>query len=94
MPKINKDNYIELKEALEYSKTLYIQVDGYIPKGCTGCSMVQDNKIMLMGNGKGKILPNLYISEFDSFSEHSAYISKFSKEEMFFATRSTRSPMP
>lgn len=25
------DNYIELKEALEYSNTLYIQVDGYIP---------------------------------------------------------------
>lgn len=64
--------------------TMFIQVDGYIPKGCTGCSMVQDNKIMLMEDGKGKILPNLYISEFDSFSEHSAYISKFSKEELFY----------
>ena len=64
--------------------TAFIQVDGYIPKGFVGCKMVQDNKIMLMDDGKGMILPNLYISEFDSFSEHSAYISKFSKEELFY----------
>lgn len=64
--------------------TTFLQVDGYIPKGCRGCRMVQDNKIMLMKDGKGKILPNLYISEFDSFSEHSAYIAKFSREELFY----------
>ncbi len=61
-----------------------IQVDAVVNKGNVGCHLHQDNKIILMGNGKGKILPNLFIDEFDCFAEHSAYVSKFSKEALFY----------
>lgn len=61
-----------------------IQVDAYVPKGISDCSLNQDNKIILVGNGKGKILPNLFIDEFTAFAKHAAYISKFSKDELFY----------
>jgi len=61
-----------------------IQVDASVPKGMVGCHLTQDNKILLIRDGKGKILPNLWIDEFDSFAEHAAYISKFSKDELFY----------
>jgi len=61
-----------------------IQVDAYVPKNISECILNQDNKIILVGNGKGKILPNLFIDEFTSYAKHSAYISKFSKEELFY----------
>lgn len=61
-----------------------IQVDAYVPRDMKGCELNQDNKIILLGNGKGEILPNLYIDAYDSFAEHSAYISKFSDNELFY----------
>ena len=61
-----------------------LSVDASVPKGCVSCHLTQDNRITLLKNGKGKILPNLWIDEFDCFAEHSAYISKFSKEKMFY----------
>jgi len=61
-----------------------IQVDAYVPKGISNCTLNQDNKIILVGNGKGKILPNLFIDEYTSFAKHAAYVSKFSKEELFY----------
>jgi len=61
-----------------------IQVDAYVPKNISDCTLNQDNKIILVGDGKGKILPNLFIDEFTSFAKHAAYISKFSKEELFY----------
>lgn len=61
-----------------------IQVDAYVPKGIKDCVLNQDNKIILIGNGKGRILPNLFIEEYTSFAKHSAYISKFSKEALFY----------
>ena len=65
-------------------KKSLIQVDIDVPKGIKGCTIKQDNKIILMDDGHAEILPNLFISEFDSFAEHSAYISKFSKEDYFY----------
>lgn len=61
-----------------------IQVDASVPKGVCGCRLMQDNRILLAQNGKGKVLPNLWIDEFDCFAEHSAYISKFRDEELFY----------
>ena len=61
-----------------------IQVDAYVPKNITGCTLNQDNKIILLGDGKGKILPNLFVDEYTAFAKHSAYISKFKKEELFY----------
>lgn len=61
-----------------------IQVDAYVPCDKKGCQLNQDNRIILLENGKGEILPNLYIDSFDSFAEHSAYISKLSDSEMFY----------
>lgn len=61
-----------------------IQVDAYVPKATGECVLNQDNKIILIGEGKGKILPNLFIDDFTAFAKHSAYISKFSNDELFY----------
>ena len=61
-----------------------IQVDARVPRGNVGCVLKQDNKVILIDDGKGKILPNLWIDEFDCFAEHAAYISKFSKQDLFY----------
>lgn len=61
-----------------------IQVDTYVSKDKNGCVSNQDNKILLLGSGKGEILPNLFVDNYDSFIEHSAYISKFSRDELFY----------
>ncbi len=61
-----------------------IQVDAYVPKKIKGCVLQQDNKIIPLKDGRGTILPNLYIEEFDSFVQHSAYIAKFSKDALFY----------
>lgn len=65
-------------------KMATIQVDAYVPKNINDCKLNQDNKIIILGNGKGKILPNLFIDEYTTDAKHSAYISKFSKEEIFY----------
>jgi len=70
---------------VNYGKDLCsIQVDAHVPKKVVGCHLKQDNKIILIQDGKGKILPNLWIDEFDCFAEHSAYVSKFSPNERFY----------
>lgn len=78
--KSNVINHI-VHKGLEKS---FVEVDAYVPKGSKNSIVKQDNKIILLDNGKGEILPNLYVSEFDSFLEHSAYVAKFSKEELFY----------
>lgn len=61
-----------------------IRVDAHVAKGIVGCHLHQDNRIILIHDGEGKILPNLWIDEFDCFAEHSAYISKFQKNDLFY----------
>ena len=44
----------------------------------------QDNKIMIMGNGKSSIEPNLFIEDDVIEARHGASIGKFSEDELFY----------
>lgn len=44
----------------------------------------QENKIINISSGKSKILPNLLVDNNDVVASHSAYISDFDKESMFY----------
>lgn len=61
-----------------------LNIDLSVPKDINGCVCLQDNKIINLEDGMGKILPNLLIDSFDTFAEHSAYISKFNKDDLFY----------
>lgn len=64
--------------------TNQINVDLIVPKSILGCSCIQDNKIINLGDGTGIILPNLLVDSYDTFAEHSAYISKFNSNQIFY----------
>lgn len=61
-----------------------IVVDAYVKKNVKNSTLNQDNKIILINDGKGKIMPNLYIDEYTSYAKHSAYISRFNKDDLFY----------
>lgn len=44
----------------------------------------QENKIINLSGGKSKILPNLIVDNDDVSASHSAYISDFDKDSMFY----------
>ena len=59
-------------------------INGIVKKGMTNTVLKQDNKIINLNDGVSLIEPNLLIDEFDTNANHSAYISKYSKEEIFY----------
>lgn len=59
-------------------------INGIVKKGMTNTTLKQDNKIINLNDGVSLIEPNLLIDEFDTNANHSAYISKYSKEEIFY----------
>ena len=59
-------------------------INGVVKKGMTNTKLIQDNKIINLNDGVSLIEPNLLIDEFDTNANHSAYISKYSKEEIFY----------
>jgi len=59
-------------------------INGIVKKGMTNTKLIQDNKIINLNDGISLIEPNLLIDEFDTIANHSAYISKYSKEEIFY----------
>lgn len=73
-----KNNIINL------SGNVLIQVSTVIEKGNINTLANQNNKIINLTNKKCEIKPNLFIDEYDSSANHSAYIGKFSKEELFY----------
>lgn len=61
-----------------------LDVSSKVNKDCYKCTCNQDNQIINLNNGKGKILPNLLIDNYDVQSSHSAYIGEFKKENLYY----------
>ena len=59
-------------------------INGTIKKGMKDSILNQDNKIMVMGNGKSVINPNLFVDDDLIEARHGASIGKFSEDEIFY----------
>lgn len=66
------------------SGTLYFNVDSKINRSAFLACANQENKIINLVTGDSKILPNLLVDNYDVSASHSAYISDFDKESMFY----------
>ena len=66
------------------SGTLYFNVDSKINRSASLACADQENKINNLVKGDSKILPNLLVDNYDVSASHSAYISDFDKESMFY----------
>ena len=67
-----------------FSGTLYFNVDSKINRSASLACANQENKIINLVKGDSKILPNLLVDNYDVSASHSAYISDFDKESMFY----------
>lgn len=67
-----------------FNNKLHFDVNGYVYKDMTNTICNQENQIINIKDGKSTILPKLYIECFDSIANHSAYISKFNKDVLFY----------
>ncbi len=68
--------------SLKGSTTL--EVEGIVPKSSSQCVCKQDNKILNFGTSDCTILPKLLIDNYDVEAAHSAYVGKFSEDELFY----------
>lgn len=66
------------------SGMLYFSVDSKINRSASLACANQENKIINLVKGDSKILPNLLVDNYDVSASHSAYISDFDKESMFY----------
>ncbi len=66
------------------SGTLYFNVNSKINRSASLACANQENKIINLVTGDSKILPNLLVDNYDVSASHSAYISDFDKESMFY----------
>ena len=66
------------------NESLEFNVTGLVPKNVSKCICNEDNEIINLKNGKSVIKPNLLIRNYDTFSNHAAYIGEFSKDKMFY----------
>lgn len=66
------------------SGALYFNVDSKINLSASLACAHQENKIINLVKGDSKILPNLLVDNYDVSASHSAYISDFDKESMFY----------
>ena len=70
---------------ISYGKgDLKFSVNGYIKKGMIGSICNQSNRIINLDEGKSLIEPNLFIDEFDSVANHSAYTGPFDNKLLFY----------
>ena len=63
---------------------LIFDVNGVVNKESSRCVCLQDNKIITDYANLSRILPNLFIDNYDVEAEHSAYIGSFSSNDMFY----------
>lgn len=63
---------------------LCFNVTGYVPKGCIETDVMQDNRIINLTNHKCQINPNLFIDEENVSANHSAHISDFDRNDLFY----------
>ncbi len=66
------------------SGMLYFNVDSKINRSASLACANQENKIINLVKGDSKILPNLLVDNYDVSASHSAYISDFDKDSMFY----------
>ena len=59
-------------------------INGYIKKGMINSVCNQSSRIINLDKGKSSIKPNLFIDEFDSTSNHSAYTGPFDDKLLFY----------
>ena len=70
---------------ISYGKgDLKFSVNGYIKKGMIGSICNQSSRIINLDEGKSLIKPNLFIDEFDSIANHSAYTGPFDEKLLFY----------
>ena len=70
---------------ISYGKgDLKFSVNCYIKKGMIGSICNQSNRIINLDEGKSLIEPNLFIDEFDSVANHSAYTGPFDNKLLFY----------
>ena len=63
---------------------LSFDVTGLVPKDISKCICNQENQIINLSDGTSLIKPNLLIRNYDTFSNHAAYIGKFKDELLFY----------
>ncbi len=63
---------------------LDMEVNSYVKKGMEDCVVIQENKIITLGDNNSVIKPNLYIDEYRVEAKHGASIGKFAKEQLFY----------
>ena len=63
---------------------LKFSVNGYIKKGMINCVCNQHSRIINLDDAKSSIKPNLFIDEFDSVANHSAYTGPFDNKLLFY----------
>lgn len=63
---------------------LTFDITGLVPKNASKCIVNQENQIINLSDGTSLIKPNLLIRNFDTFSNHAAYIGKFKDELLFY----------
>lgn len=63
---------------------MVINVTGFVPKGSINANLNQENRIINLTNHKCQINPNLLIDEENVCANHSAHISNFDKEDLFY----------
>lgn len=70
---------------ISYGKgDLKFSVNGYIKKGMIGSICNQSSRIINLDEGKSLIEPNLFVEEFDSIANHSAYTGPFDEKSLFY----------
>lgn len=63
---------------------MIVNVTGFVPNGSTNSDLNQNNRIINLTNNKCQINPNLLIDENVVDANHSAHISNFEKEDLFY----------
>lgn len=69
---------------INISRDCTIKVNAKVDDKIINCITRQDNKIINLGDGNNKIVPNLLINNDSVNASHSAYIGKFNKEHIFY----------
>ena len=81
---INTSSYLFNHGVNSSNNEMLFNVDAKV-NACAKDSVTnQENKIINTSCGKSKILPNLLVDNNDVVASHSAYISDFDKESMFY----------
>ena len=73
-----------ITNGLNIDGKMVVNVTGYVPNGSSNSNLVQDNRIINLTNNKCEIKPNLLIDEEIVNASHSAHISSFSDEDLFY----------